>query len=310
MEIGMRKSDYSERTVDRTFTARGLRLDLHAGRAEIMGVLNVTPDSFSDGGRFLDPDAAVARAGEMIRDGARIIDVGGASSRPKGETYGGGAVTLQPEEEISRVEPVVREVASRWPGVWISIDTYHPSVAEAALEAGAHIVNDITGLRANPEMADVAAQYEVPVILMHSVGLPGEMPHTSLSDDLWRDVERDFSRGIEIAERAGVRQIVLDPGFGFGKTHRDNLRLVGELRSLRPPGYPILIGVSRKSAIGAALAEDGETAGIRDRLYGSLGATAIAVENGASIIRTHDVRETADMIRVMNAIRSESGISA
>ncbi len=272
-----------------------------SGPPHIMGILNVTPDSFSDGGDFLDPSRAAKRAEEMINEGAVIIDVGGASTRPRGSVYGEGAAVLSAEQEIGRVVPVIESIARQFPNIWISVDTYSPDVARKALQAGAHIINDITGLRGNPTLADVAAGSGAPMILMHSVGQPGEMPHTHEYDDVVCEVKRSLSESISIAEAHGVTQIVVDPGFGFGKTERDNLRLINGLDSVRELDRPVMVGISRKNTIGAVLAHGDEPVAVEERLYGSLGATAVAVLRGASIIRTHDVRETTDMLKLMSA---------
>ncbi len=291
--------------------ARDLTLDFSDGRTHVMGILNVTPDSFSDGGKYIDPSLAIERAGEMIGQGATIIDVGGASSRPRGRVYGPGAGVLPAAEEIQRTRPVIEEVRRRWPEVCLSVDTYQLEVAAAALEAGAHIINDITALRTSPRIADLAAAANAGLILMHSVGVPGAMPHASESKHIVDDVKSDLRCAIDLARNVGVRSLIVDPGFGFGKTTRDNLRLIGQLDQLLDLGYPVVVGISRKSSIGAALrsesaSDDRTPVPIEGRLYGSLGATAIAVLRGASIVRTHDVRETMEMLRVMNAIENTS----
>lgn len=266
-----------------------------------MGILNVTPDSFSDGGDFLDPSRAAMRAEEMIDEGAVIIDVGGASTRPRGSVYGEGASVVSEEQEIGRIVPVIETIARQFPNIWISVDTFSPDVAQKALEAGANIINDITGLRGNPTLADIAAGSSAPMILMHSVGLPGEMPHTNEYEDVVVEVKRSLSESISVAEARGVTQIIVDPGFGFGKTVQDNLRLINSLDLLCELGRPVMVGISRKSTIGAMLAYRDEPVAIEERLSGTLGATAVAVLRGASIIRTHDVRETADMLKLMSA---------
>ena len=238
-------------------------------------------------------------AGLMIDAGAHIIDIGGASSRPRGKAYGAGADVVPPDVELSRILPVVQTLASDFPEAVLSIDTYHPDVARACLEAGAHIINDITGLRLHPEMADLVASFEAGLILMHSSGKPGDMPHVAQSDDVVADVRSDLAKGVDIAERAGVRTVITDPGFGFGKTTADNYRLLNELDGHRIKDYPIMVGVSRKSSIGVALGNEQFPAPIFERLFGSLGATAVAVMRGAALVRTHDVGATAEMVRVM-----------
>lgn len=273
-----------------------------------MGILNVTPDSFSDGGRYLGQDAALAQAERMLSQGAAIIDVGGESSRPKGSAYGQGAEPVPEEEEKRRVLPVIEAIAQRFPEAIISIDTYKPGVARAALEAGAHMINDITGLREFPETARVAAQASAPLIVMHSLGRPGAMPHEHRYDDVVAAVMRSLQTSIEVAQEAGVQQLVVDPGFGFGKSVSENLRLVAHTRDFARLGYPVLVGLSRKSTIGAVLGGN-EPVPVADRLYGTLGATATAVLQGASLVRTHDVRPTVEMLTLLAATQPISPLS-
>ena len=271
------------------------------GRPLVAGILNVTPDSFFDGGKYLSVDRAVMMAGLMTDAGAQIIDIGGASSRPRGKAYGSGAEAVRPEVELERILPVVRVLASDFPEITISIDTYHPDVAEACLEAGAHIINDITALRMFPETADVVARHDAAIVLMHSTGRPGQMPHVSTDDTqtLAQTVRDDLAVAVDIAERAGIRSIVTDPGFGFGKNADGNFALIRDIESHRVKDHPVMIGVSRKTSIGIALGDEQFPAPAFERLFGSLGATAIAVVRGAAIVRTHDVAATAQMIRVM-----------
>ncbi len=265
-----------------------------------MGILNVTPDSFSDGGRYLEIDDALAQTEQMLRGGAAIIDVGGESSRPKGSAYGKGAEPVPEDEEKRRVLPAIEAIARRFPEALISIDTYKPGVAIAALDAGAHIINDITGLRAFPEMAQVAAKANAPLIVMHSLGRPGAMPHEHRYDDVVAAVKRSLQDSIAVAQQAGATQLVVDPGFGFGKSVSENLRLIAHTQSFTTLGYPVLVGISRKSTVGAVLG--GETPlPLEERLYGTLGATATAVLQGAAIVRTHDVRPTVEMLTLLAA---------
>jgi dihydropteroate synthase len=281
---------------------RGRLLDCRPGRAHVMGILNVTPDSFSDGGHHLSPDAALARAEDMFREGAAIIDVGGESTRPAGRTYGGGAEAVSADEEMRRVLPVVATIAERLPEALISVDTYKAEVAEAALGAGAHIVNDVLGLRQGNALAIAAARYGAPVVVMHARGRPGAMPHESpAGGDVVEEVLRSLAESVAAAETVGVRHVVVDPGFGFGKTPAENLRLVATTDRLLALGRPVLVGVSRKSTIGVVLGSPEAPVPVEDRLFGSLGATAVAVLRGASIVRTHDVRATAEMLRVLAA---------
>ena len=259
-----------------------------------MGILNVTPDSFSDGGQFTDVEDAVARARAMAEDGATIIDIGGESTRP-------GAAPVPEAEERRRVLPVIDALADAVPNALLSIDTYKPGVAEAALDAGAHIVNDVTGLRHHPETAEVAAAHGAPLILMHSVNAPGALTDAPDYDDLMDAVITSLRQSVEIADEAGVEHIVVDPGFGFGKSVQENLRLVNRIDRLLALERPVLVGVSRKSTIGALLGPEGAPAPTDERLFGSLGATAAAVVRGATIVRTHDVAPTVEMLRVLGA---------
>ena len=250
------------------------------GRVLIMGILNVTPDSFSDGGRFLSPDAAVKRALIMEKEGADIIDVGGESSRP-------GAEPVPVEEELRRVIPVLERLRGKL-RIPISIDTTKAEVAEAALRAGASIVNDISALRFDPAMASVVAEFGAGLVLMHMLGTPKTMQQAPHYEDVVREV-RDF-----LAERALYAQsqgipreaIAVDPGIGFGKTVEHNLELLRRLPELVELGFPVLVGPSRKSFIGAILG-----LGVEERLEGTLAACAVAVVRGADILRVHDVRE-------------------
>ncbi|MFW5973366.1 MAG: dihydropteroate synthase, partial [Bacteroidota bacterium] len=224
---------------------------------------------------------------------------------PGGSVYGGGASRVDLDEELRRVVPVVEQLASRFPGVILSVDTYKPEVAERSLEAGAHVINDVTGLRLYPEMADVAARFGAPLIVMHSLGRPGEMPHEHAYGDVVSEVALSLRDAIRRAESAGVRDIVTDPGFGFGKSLEENLKLLRETRAFAALGRPVLVGISRKSTIGKLLAADGEMRPTHERLFGTLGATSVAALAGASIIRTHDVGPTVDFLRVLKAAAFE-----
>jgi dihydropteroate synthase len=274
------------------------------GRAHVMGILNVTPDSFSDGGKYLRPEAAFARAGEMFEQGASIVDVGGESSRPTGKTYGEGARPITASEEIRRVAPIIEGIVLRFPGLLVSVDTYKPEVAAAAVDAGAHIINDITGLRFSTEVGRVAASAGAGLILMHSVGTPGALPHDVEHDDVIGTVRQSLQTSIDRAHEVGADNIVVDPGFGFGKSVADNLRLIKRLGELQELGRPILMGISRKSTVASVLAREGKPPPPDQRLFGTLGATALAVLNGAAIIRTHDIRGTVEMLAVLGAIRN------
>lgn len=256
-----------------------------------MGVLNVTPDSFSDGGRFLRPREAVAHGIAMTEEGAGIIDVGGASTRP-------GAVDVAPEEELRRVLPVLEGLAGRVDAV-LSIDTSRPEVIRAACAAGAGFVNDIRALRL-PGALEAAAESGVAVGLMHMQGEPRTMQLEPRYREVVTEV-RDFLAGrLQACTSAGIAadRVVIDPGFGFGKTVEHNLRLLRELGAFRELGRPVLVGLSRKSMIGRVL---GREAG--ERLYGSIALAAIAVLNGAAIVRAHDVAATVDAVRIAAEVR-------
>ena len=269
--------------------------------AHVMGILNVTPDSFSDGGTYLDTDTALFRVEQMLDEGAAMIDVGGESTRPGGRTYGAGASAVAEQEERERVIPVIKGISSRFPEAIISIDTYKPTIAREAIQAGAHIINDVTGLRLYPEMANVAAAAKVPLILMHSIGRPGELPHEHHYADVIRDVFSSLEASVQLAKEAGVEHLIVDPGFGFGKSPQENMRLMNEVDRFTALGYPILIGVSRKSSIGIVLGNREHPRPVDERLYGSLGVTAVAVLKGASLVRTHDVRPTVDFLKALGA---------
>ncbi len=282
---------------------RNLMLDCTRG-PQVVGILNVTPDSFSDGGLYMDRDTALARAGAMVREGATVIDVGGASSRPSGAVYGAGAAVVPPEEESGRIVPVIEAIVQALPSTVVSADTYHPSVARAALAAGAHMINDITGLRHYPEMAEVVAAHDAALIVMHAVGRPGELLHEHAYTDVTAEVCGALELSLYIARAAGVQDLVVDPGFGFGKTAEQNLTLVGRLGAVCALGRPVMVGLSRKSTIGKVLQKNSVPAPVDGRLFGTLGVTAVAVTQGAHLIRTHDVGPTAEMIRAMQATMS------
>ena len=263
-----------------------------------MGILNLTPDSFSDGGKFASPDAAISRAEEMITEGVDIIDIGGESTRPDS-----GRVLAA--VEIDRTAPVIEAITARF-DVPVSIDTTKSTVAEAAIAAGAEIVNDISGLRFDERTAGVAALHRSGLVLMHSRGEFEAMHTQPPVEYIIAEVESDFQRSIAGAIRHGVEhdRIVLDVGIGFGKTLNQNLELIARLDRIGSEfsGYPLLVGASRKSFIGKLL--DG--AEPRDRSSGSLAAAVVAVTRGARIIRTHDVKQTVDALKVATAILEQS----
>ncbi|NBD28054.1 dihydropteroate synthase [Paenibacillus glycinis] len=262
----------------------GVKLEL-GKRTLIMGILNATPDSFSDGGRYGKAEAAVHHARRMAAEGADIIDIGGESTRP-----GFAAVPL--EEELERVLPVIRAVRAALPDMPLSIDTYKAETAKQALQAGAHIINDIWGLKADPRMAEVASDFRCPVIISHNRDNRGY-------GDLAADVMADLRESIAIARAAGVRgdDIWLDPGIGFAKTHADNLSLMNRLRTLTGEGYPVLLGTSRKKFIRDTLGlQTNEVA------FGTAATTVLGIAQGCQIVRVHDVRSNKEAAMMTDAI--------
>jgi dihydropteroate synthase len=256
-------------------------------RTLVMGVLNVTPDSFSDGGRFLEPEHALDQAKRMIAEGADIIDIGAESSRPYG-----GAVPVPADEELARLTPILEKIVEL--GVPVSIDTTKAKVAAWAIDAGAGIVNDVWGLQRDPGLAAVVAERGVPVIIMHN------RDKADAAIGIMADIEAFFARSLDIAAQAGIHRdrIVLDPGIGFGKTAEQSLAAIAHLGRLKSFGLPLLVGASRKRFISAIVpSQPGE------RLGGSVAAHLLAVENGAAIVRVHDVAETVQALRVAAAIR-------
>ncbi|UCC45240.1 MAG: dihydropteroate synthase [Candidatus Zixiibacteriota bacterium] len=262
-------------------------------RTLVMGVLNVTPDSFSDGARFNSVEAAVDHAVRMVEEGANIIDIGGESTRP-------GADPVDQTTEQERVVPVIERLRKGNP-VPISVDTYNASTAKAGIEAGADIVNDISALRSDPEMASLVAALEVPVVLMHMQGKPKDMQTAPSYADCVREIGEFFEERIEYCRLAGIdrSRLILDPGIGFGKRLSDNLEILARLEEFRRFGLPLLIGASRKSFIGMLHPDGGEAA---ERLGGSIAAAVMAVQNGADMVRVHDVAQTVEALKVARAI--------
>jgi dihydropteroate synthase len=266
-------------------------------RTLIMGVLNVTPDSFSDGGSFLDSQAAIARALELERDGADILDIGGESTRP-------AAAPVSAREELSRILPLFDALRGKL-RIPISVDTQKSEVAEAALAAGAEIVNDISALRTDPRLADVARHAHAPVILMHMRGAPRTMQRGPFARDAVRDTMTGLRQALLRARRAGLAksQILLDPGIGFGKSHHQNFEILARLPEFARLGYPIVIGTSRKTFLGKALAKPGEPPlPPNGRILGTIATVTASILNGAHIVRVHDVSEIARAARVVDAI--------
>lgn len=267
---------------------------LEAGRRTlVMGILNLTPDSFSDGGSFSDLESAVARAREMVEAGADIIDVGGESTRP-------GAPAIGVEEELSRVMPVLERLSGELAAA-VSIDTSKAAVAGAAIGAGAAIVNDVTALRGDSEMAGVCAEAKVGVILMHMLGDPRTMQKTPEYGDLMSDLAGFFQERVEFAAAAGIApgRIMIDPGFGFGKTVRHNLEIIKRIGELSSLGFPVVLGASRKATIGEVLGD----APPSDRLEGTAAAVTAGILGGAAIVRVHDVREMSRVAKMTDAIK-------
>jgi len=290
-------------------------------RTLIMGVVNVTPDSFSDGGVFLDRDKAIEHAERLLEEGADIIDVGGESTRPgaridplksgqavtraaNGNPKVAAAAPVDTEEEVKRVIPVITELKKKHPNAFVSIDTYKASVARAAMNAGAEIVNDVSGFRWDPQMAKTVADLKCGVVLMHMRGRPEEWRTLSPVGDIVLLVKRELKDWAEQAVVTGVRRerIVLDPGFGFGKNFEQNYPLMRRFSELQAAGFPLLVGTSRKSFIGRTLAVDGKDAPLEKRLYGTLATQVALTLAGAHILRTHDVKASVETARIADAI--------
>lgn len=262
-----------------------------------MAILNITPDSFSDGGKFFSVDDALKQAEKLIEEGADILDIGGESTRPN-------SARVSADEETRRVAPIIEEISKRF-DVPVSIDTCKSEVAEKAISAGAEIINDVSGLRFDERIGEIAARFNTGLVLMHLRGEFETMHRQEPVADILREVSEGFRRSIEKAESFGVRkeQIVLDVGIGFSKTFEQNLELIAKLDKLCSwfPDFPMLVGASRKSFIGKIL----NGAPADNRLFGSLATNAIAVWNGAKIVRVHDVKETIEMLKIVEAIKSQ-----
>lgn len=285
-------------------------------RTLIMGVVNVTPDSFSDGAQFLSPEKAVARGEQMLGEGAAIIDVGGESTRPgatiaagEGSKAGAGVAAVTAEQEMERVLPVIRELKRRHPQAILSVDTYKASVARAAVEAGAEVVNDVSGFRWDKAMGKTLAELKVGAVLMHTRGRPEEWRGLPPIGDPVLVVKRELRQWAEAATLAGVKRdhLVLDPGFGFGKRFEENYPLLARFQELQQMGYPLLAGTSRKSFIGRALANAGKDAPVEARQFGTLATETTLILKGAHIIRTHDVKPAAEAARVTDLVVANGG---
>ena len=289
-----------------------------------MGVLNVTPDSFSDGGEYLDRDRAVEHGIEMLAQAADIIDVGGESTRPgakvlapqesasskvRGSDSAGGASgptrsVVSESEELERVIPVITELKKKQPGAIISVDTYKANVARAAIQAGAEIVNDVSGFRWDRNMVKTIAELKCGAVMMHMRGRPEEWRSLPQVPDMVLLIKRELSDWTQAAVRQGIKRdaLVLDPGMGFGKNFEENYPLLKRLDELHALRFPLLIGVSRKSFVGRALAQDGKDAPVSDRLFGSLAAETAAILRGAHVIRTHDVKASRDAAQIADKL--------
>ncbi len=259
------------------------------GHTHIMGILNITPDSFSDGGEYLNPDNALRRVEEMISEGADIIDIGGESTRP-------GYTPVTDAEETARILPVVKAIKKEF-DVPVSVDTYKSAVADAALACGADLINDIWGLKHDAKMADTISRYGAGVCIMHN------RENTDYTD-LIADVTADLKESIAIAKSAGITddKIIIDPGVGFAKDYRQNLKIINKLDSFTTLGYPVLLGASRKSVIGLTLNLPADK-----RLCGTLATTAVACERGAMFVRVHDIKENLELIKMIEAIKNAIG---
>jgi dihydropteroate synthase len=265
-------------------------------RTLLMGVLNVTPDSFSDGGKYDQPELAIERALAMERAGADLLDIGGESTRP-------GSEDTSASEELDRILPVLEGLRGRLK-IPVSVDTRRSTIAELAIRAGAQIINDVSGLRNDARIAEVAAKYGVPLELMHMRGEPGTMQRGPFARDVMRDVARGLRESIAKARKAGVAksQIILDPGIGFGKNYAQNYELLQKLPQLAALGYPLLVGTSRKGFLGATLAHDGKPAPPEERTWGTAATVTASILGGAHIVRVHDVAEMLQVARVADCV--------
>jgi dihydropteroate synthase len=279
-ELGRRKLALGERTL-------------------VMGVVNVTPDSFSDGGKFFSPDKAVAHALRLLDEGADLLDVGGESTRPGAHT-GTSEAAVSAEQELARILPVLAGVRRERPSALLSVDTYKSEVARAAVAAGADIVNDVSGLEWDPAMAKTLASLSCGVVLMHTRGRPDEWKALPKLADPFAEVRHGLEQIVERAKGAGIARarVMLDPGFGFGKRYDENFPLLARFDELHVLGFPLASGTSRKSFLGRALARDGVDAPPEQRVTASVAAAVISILKGAHLVRVHDVRETVEAIRV------------
>ena len=273
-------------------TLRDQMLDLSSPK--VMGILNATPDSFSDGGNYNEVDAALRHINKMVSEGAHIIDVGGESTRP-------GSESIAVQQELDRVLPILEKAIPQYPDTLFSIDTTKYRVAEEALKLGTHIVNDISGLQKEPRLAELCAAYDAGYILMHSQGDPKTMQDNPRYDDVVNDIYLFFREKVDWAKEQGLQHIILDLGIGFGKTLQDNLDLLANLDTFQNLGCPMMVGASRKSMIGDIL--NGRS--VDDRLIGTVAVHYHALLNGATLLRVHDVKEAVDSVKVFEALSAE-----
>jgi len=287
--VGFDKSNIRT-NIDQKFVVRGSVLNL--AEPKIMGVLNVTPDSFSDGGIHNSYEEAQSRIEAMAQNGADIIDIGGESTRP-------GADEVLVQEELDRVLPVLEEALAQFPDLIYSVDTRKYDVAKASLEAGAHIINDVSGLQKEPRLAELCSRYNAGLIIMHAQGTPETMQENPQYQDVVQEIKNFFKKQLTFAEDKGVKSIILDPGFGFGKTDKHNLTLTANIDKFTDLGYPVLLGASRKSTIGRILGDRP----VNDRLTGTLILHYHAILKGARILRVHDVKEAKDANIMYNALK-------
>jgi len=277
-------------STNKTLNIRGEFVDLSEPR--IMGILNVTPDSFYDGGRYTSDQASLTQAEKMCRDGATFIDVGGYSSRP-------GAEDVPEREELARVIAVVESIARNFPSVYISVDTFRSTVARAAVEHGAGLINDISGGTLDAKMFETAAALSVPYVLMHMKGTPKTMSSQASYEDVAKELLQYFAERVHQLTEKGIHDVIIDPGFGFAKTPAHNFELLSNLTLLRMAGRPIMVGISRKSLIWKTLKIEPE-----DALNGTTALNTVALLNGADILRVHDVKEAREVIQLVKAVKA------
>jgi dihydropteroate synthase len=277
-----------------TLLCKSKLLDL--SRPKVMGIVNCTPDSFYSGSRFYDPKLAIASAKKMILDGVSILDIGGQSTRP-------GAAEVGPDEEIKRIIPVIERISNEFPEIIISVDTFHSSVAKAAIISGAHIINDVSGGHRDKNIYSVAAHLGTPYILMHMRGTPVNMQQLTDYNDIVADLLDYFNEKISFCQKAGIKDIIIDPGFGFSKTFSQNWELLRRIKELEIIGLPILAGLSRKSMLYKSVGGTADTV-----LSATTAANMIALQNGVKILRVHDVKEAVDCVKIFNQINSTHSV--